>query len=48
MSPAVGQRKWFAHVMRKHDGYIWRSALVMELSEKTKRGRPKKEVLWMR
>ena len=37
--------RWFGHVRRKYDGYIWRTILRMELPGKRKWGRPKRRFM---
>ena len=39
--------RWYGHVRRKDDGYVWRRRLRMELPGNGKRGRPKKGCLRM-
>ena len=37
--------RWYGHVRRKYDGYIWRRMLGMDLPGKRKWGRPKRRFM---
>ena len=37
--------RWYGHLRRKYDGYIGRRMLIMELSGKRTRGRPKRRFM---
>ena len=47
MKMREGRIRWYGHVMRKNQEYVGSKMIEMELSEKRKRGRPKKIFLYV-
>ena len=47
MKMREGRIRWYGHVMRKDQEYVGSKIIEMELSEKRKRGRPKKIFLYV-
>ena len=45
MNMREGRLKWYGHVKRRDQEYVGRKMMEMELSEKRKRGRPKRKFL---
>ena len=45
MKVREGRMRWYGHVMRRDQEYVGRKMMEMELSEKRRRGRPKRRFL---